>query len=88
MKKAVALRPKELVRGANFILRIGLTVIAAELIYILVSLSSMNSYDAARLGLYIYSMLEYIMMSLTLIVGGALLFDIAFREASRKNTHD
>lgn len=89
MKKPVTMRPRKLVRGADLILRFGLPLIAAELIYIAASLSSFDSYDIARLGMYIYSMMEHILMSLTLVVGGALLFDIAFREAAReKKNHD
>lgn len=70
-------------RGACLILRLGLPVIAAELIYVAASLSELSGYDIARLGLYIYTMLEHILMSLTLVVGGALLFDIALGEVAQ-----
>jgi hypothetical protein len=87
MKKYL-MRPKKLVRGATLILRIGLPLVALELIYIAYSLSNYSGYDIARLSLYIYSMLEHVLMSLVLIVGGSLLFDIAMREAEQQKNHD
>ncbi|MCI8386979.1 MAG: hypothetical protein HFE63_00740 [Clostridiales bacterium] len=73
-------RQHHFARGAFMILRCGLPIIAAELIFIAISLSMMTSYDITRLCEYIHSIIEHIIMSLTLIVGGALLFDLAWHE--------
>ena len=66
------------------ILRCGLPIVAAQLIFTAIQLSLMTSYDIARLGIYIHSIIEHIIMSLTLIVGGSLLFDLAWHEKAEK----
>lgn len=70
---------QKLCGGSLGILGVGLPIIAAELIYIAVSLSSMSGYDAVRSGLYIFTELEHVLMGLALLVGGSLLFDLAER---------
>ena len=71
---------KRLSKGAILILRCGLPLVAAVLIYCAASLSSMDTYDAARRYMRTYSILEHALMALLLETGGALLFDIAQRQ--------
>ena len=59
-----------------------LPVIAAACLYLAVSIGRMEPYDAARLSMRTYAMLEHVMMSLTLTVGGGLLLDLAERYGS------
>ena len=59
-----------------------LPLIAGALIYCAVTLASMEPYDAARLYLRTYAMLEHVLMSLTLIVAGGLLLDLSGRYGS------
>lgn len=59
-----------------------LPIIAAALIYCAATISSMEPYDAARLYARTYSMMEHVMMSLMLVVGGGLLFDLNERQDS------
>ncbi len=73
---------KKLISGGK-ILRRGLPFVAVALIYIALSTQNMSPYDRARSGAYIYSELEHVMMSLTLLVGGELLFDLTLREKRR-----
>ena len=69
-----------LTRGAQRILTIGLAPVALAFIYIAFTRSSLDAYDAARLLPSFFEQFEHATMSLTLIVCGALLFDIALRE--------
>ena len=69
--------------GALSILRYGLPFIALELTYIAVNISEMNTYELAKSRLSTASELEHVLMGLLLLVGGALLFDLASRERGR-----
>lgn len=71
-----------LVRGAVTILHCGLPAVAAALIGCCFYITSLTAYDAARLYPIFTQMIEHILMSLLLIVGGALLYDLAWREKS------
>ena len=66
-----------LTRGARSILQIGLAPVALTFIYIAFTRSSLEAYDAARLLPSLFEQLEHAVMSLTLVICGALLFDIA-----------
>jgi len=59
-----------------------LPVIAAAAIACAVTVGRMEPYDAARLYQRTYMMLEHVLMSLTLTVGGGLLLDLAERYGS------
>ncbi len=59
-----------------------LPFIAAALIYLALTLSQMEPYDAARLYMRTYAMMEHIYMSLTLIVAGGLVLDLQERQRS------
>ncbi len=65
------------------ILKWGLAAVTIMLIYIVAYRAGLREYDAARLSLQFSYMMEHFAMSLLLIVGGALLFDIAAREKKR-----
>lgn len=62
------------------ILKIGLVPVVFAFIYIAFSHSSLDAYDAARLFPSFLLQLEHAAMSLTLVICGALLFDVASRE--------
>lgn len=62
------------------ILKHGLAVVSAVLIYIAFTTASLDEYDAARLYPLFYEQMEHAVMTLCLVVCGALLFDIAARE--------
>ena len=62
------------------ILKCGLPVVSAALLYIAAAQSSLNAYDAARLHTLFYEQMEHVLMSLALVVCGALMFDIAMRD--------
>lgn len=66
--------------GGISILRVGLPVVSAELIAVAVRCSEMSTYELVSGVGATRSMLEHILMSVVLIIGGALLFDIAERE--------
>ena len=59
-----------------------LPVVAAAAISCAVMICRMEPYDAARLYQRTYMMLEHVLMSLTLSVGGGLLLDLAERYGS------
>lgn len=67
-------------RGSLNILKLGLAPVATAFIYIAFWRSSLDAYDAARLFPSLFAQFEHATMSLLLIIGGALLFDIASRE--------
>ncbi len=69
-----------LCRVSMNILKIGLAPVALTFLYIAFAHSSLDAYDSARLFPSLLSQLEHAVMSLTLIVCGALLFDAASRE--------
>ena len=77
--KGVETKLKKLLSGGR-ILRRGLPFIAVALLYIALSLENMSAYDLARSRLYIQTELEHVLMGLTLLVGGELLYDITLRE--------
>lgn len=62
------------------ILKLGLAPVALTFIYIALTRASLDAYDAARLFPSFLAQLEHAIMSLTLVICGALLFDIASRE--------
>lgn len=62
------------------ILRYGLPFVAYALLYTAFTYSSLDAFDAARQVALLYAQIEHAMMSLLLLVGGAVLFDIALRE--------
>ncbi len=70
----------KLSKRALKIFELGLPIVAIALIYCAAWIASLDTYDAARLYMQTYSMIEHVMMSLLLIVGGALLFDLGERE--------
>ena len=76
------MKQKKLSDGAAKLFLWLLPIVAAALIYCAVSFSRMEPYDAARLYMRTYSMMEHIMMSLMLIVAGGLLFDLEERHSS------
>ena len=57
-------------------------IIAAAMVFCVLTLSRMDAYDAARLYLRTYAMLEHLLMSLTVTVCGGLLLDLAERHYS------
>ena len=61
------------------ILHCGLPLIAAALIYIAFTTASLEPYDAARLYPLLYLQMEHALMSLLLVVGGALLCDMSIK---------
>lgn len=71
---------KKPIPGALSILRYGLPFVALELTYIAVRLSNLSAYELAKSRLYAAAELEHVMMGLLLLVGGAMLFDLASRE--------
>ncbi len=71
---------KKPIPGAISILRYGLPFVALELTYVAVRLSKMNTYELAKSRLCAAAELEHVLMGLLLLVGGALLFDLASRE--------
>lgn len=74
------IRQMALSREAAWVLHIGLPVILCELIFFLVSLLRDRVGNAAYVMYRYPAMLEYIMMSLTLLVIGAFLFDYLARK--------
>lgn len=62
------------------ILKYGLAVVSATLIYIAFTTASLDTYDAARLFPLFLEQMEHAVMALCLVICGALLFDIAARE--------
>ena len=69
---------------SKILLITGLTVVLAYLIYILISILLLKSTSSDVL-VHIYSpQLEYIMMSLTLIISGALLLDVTAKELKKE----
>ena len=67
-------------RGSINILKFGLAPVALTFIYIAFTRSSLDAYDAARLFPSFSEQFEHAFMSFLLVIGGALLFDIAVRE--------
>lgn len=66
-------------RGAMAVLKYGLAAVSAVLIYIAFSTASMDGYDFARLHSLFVEQMEHAMMSLLLIVGGAVLLDVSLK---------
>ncbi len=62
------------------VLKYGLAAVSAVLLYIAFSAASMNEYDFARLHVLFVEQMEHVMMSLLLIIGGAVLLDIEQRK--------
>ena len=62
------------------ILKVGLAPVALTFIYIAFAQSSLDAYDTARLFPSFLSQLEHAVMSLTLVICGALLKDMSYRE--------
>ena len=81
MKNIRVLKKPDISKLSRAILGAGLPVISLALIVGAVWLTTLSSYDLARLTPYIHSIYEHILMSLTLIVGGAMVADIAARDA-------
>ena len=67
-------------RGSLNILKFGLAPVATAFIYIAFWHSSLDAYDAARLFPSFFEQFEHATMSLLLIIGGSMLFDVASRE--------
>lgn len=81
MKNIRILKKPDISKLSQSILAAGLPVVSLALIGGAVWLTTLDSYDLARLTPYIHSIYEHILMSLTLIVGGAMVADIAARDA-------
>lgn len=82
------LRKKEkltLAPGAVKIFAVGIAVISVELSAVIYQLSKLSTAEIAMLWQYIYTITEHLLMSLTLIVGGSLLFDLAVKEREFQN---
>ena len=62
-------------RGAYLVLSIGLPVVVLELLFLLFSFLRDRAYNAVFALYYYPMMLEYILMSFTLVIIGAFLFD-------------
>ncbi len=62
------------------ILKYGLGAVLMTLVYIAFAAASLDAYDTARLFPLFYEQMEHAVMTLLLVVCGALLFDIAVRE--------
>lgn len=71
-----------LCRQAAVILKAGLPIIAASLLYILFSLEYKSGADLCRFVLALPSMLEYVFLSATILTAGALLFDYVVKRDS------
>ena len=84
MKNIRALKKPEISKLSQSILTAGLPVISLFLIGGAVWLTTLSSYDLARLTPYIHSIYEHILMSLALIIGGAMVADIAARDIEQK----
>lgn len=69
-----------LCRVSMNILKLGLAPVALTFIYIAFTHTSLDAYDAARLFPFFFEQLEHAVMSLTLVICGALLFDMSYRE--------
>ncbi len=67
-------------RGSFNILKFGLAPVALTFLYIAFTRSSLDAYDAARLFASLFEQFEHALMSFLLVIGGALLFDVAVRE--------
>jgi len=65
---------------ARRILTVGLPIILCYLLYILFYLESGKEASAIGLQSEVLTMLEHVLLSLTLLVGGSCLFDLADRE--------
>ena len=81
MKNIRVLKKPDISKLSRAILGAGLPVVSLFLLGGAVWLTTLSSYDLARLTPYIHSIYEHILMSLTLIVGGAMVADIAVRDA-------
>ena len=80
MKKISMRLPERFSEKGFMILRAGLPVVSAELIAITAKYSSLTRFEQAVSVGALREMLIHIAMSVTLLVGGALLFDIAERD--------
>lgn len=67
-------------QGSLNILKFGLAPVALTFVYIAFTCSSLDTYDAVRLFPSLLAQFEHATMSFLLVIGGALLFDIAVRE--------
>ena len=83
MKKLSVRLPERFSEKGFMILRAGLPVISAELIAIAADYSSLTQFERAVGVGALREMLIPIAMSVTLLVGGALLFDIAERDMKK-----
>ena len=82
--KKISIRPPEHFSEKGFmILRAGLPVVSAELIAVAAKYSSLTQFKRAVGVGALREMLIHIAMSVTLLVGGALLFDIAERDMNK-----
>ncbi len=70
-------------RIATQILRCGLPFVAVVSAYIALSVYMLDDYDKVRLTGYVAEQLEHMLMSLTLLIGGAFLFDANEKLGSR-----
>ncbi len=66
-------------RVSMAVLKYGLAVVSAVLIYIAFSTATMDAYDFSRLHTLFVEQIEHAMMSLLLIVGGAVLLDVSLK---------
>ena len=83
MKKLSVRLPERFSEKGFTILRAGLPVVSAELIAVAAKYSSLTRFEQVVGVGALREMLIHIAMSVTLLVGGALLFDIAERDMNR-----
>ena len=61
------------------VLKYGLAAVSAVLIYIAFGAVAMDEYDFARLHVLFVEQMEHAMMSLLLVIAGAVLLDISLK---------
>lgn len=83
MKKLSVRLPERFSEKGFMILRAGLPVVSAELIAVAAKYSSLTRFEQVVGVGALREMLIHIAMSVTLLVGGALLFDIAERDMNK-----
>ena len=83
MKKLSVRLPERFSEKGFMILRAGLPVVSAELIAVAAKYSSLTRFEQVVGVEALREMLIHIAMSVTLLVGGALLFDIAERDMNK-----
>ena len=69
--------------AALCLLKWGLAAVSAALLYIAFTTASLDKYDAARLHSLFAEQMEHVLMSLLIVVGGAVMLDIAVKEKKK-----